>query len=337
METIAALGEFGLIERFIAPAAVGAGAGVALGIGDDAAVLNIPRTQQLVVTTDTLVEGIHFFADADPLQLGQKALRVNLSDLAAMAAQPHWYLLSLSLPKETPIAWVEGLMGGLRQAAQLVGGEVALVGGNITAAPVGARSITITMFGLVGKDRAVTRSGAQVGDQVWVTGSLGDAALGLALARGELGGVDAADDDYLRGRQALPNPPLAFARALQDSAYSRAAIDLSDGLLADLGHLCRASQVAVRVEVTQLPLSAAATRLLSQEGEPLWQRLLAGGEDYELLFTAAPSVKGQIEQLAAEHGVQVSAIGEVVAGSGVAVNRDGAPLLLTSHGWEHFC
>jgi thiamine-monophosphate kinase len=226
-------------------------------------------------------------------------------------------------------------MAGLRQAAQLASGEVVLIGGNTTAAPLGARSITITLFGLVGKDRAVTRSGAQVGDHLWLTGTIGDAALGLALARGELGGVNAEDNLYLRGRQALPHPPLAFARALQDSAYSRAAIDVSDGLLADLGHLCRASQVAAQVEVAQLPLSAAAARLLAQEGESLWQRLLAGGEDYALLFTAAPSVKGHIEQLAAECGVQISQIGEVVAGSGVTVRREGEELTLAGTGWDH--
>ncbi|WP_130471286.1 thiamine-phosphate kinase [Candidatus Magnetaquicoccus inordinatus] len=335
MESVAALGEFALIERIIAPAAGSLPAGVALGIGDDAAVLNVPRTQQLVVTTDTLVEGIHFLSDADPFLLGQKALRVNLADLAAMAAQPQWYLLSLSLPKETPIHWVEGLMSGLRQAAVRPGGEVFLVGGNTTAAPTGARSLTITLFGLVGKDRAVTRAGAQAGDDLWVTGSIGDAALGLALSRGALPEVSAEDRLYLQGRQQLPDPPVEFARALQDSAYSRAAIDLSDGLPADLGHLCQMSKLAARVELAKIPLSEAAARVLAAQGVDLWQQLLTGGEDYELLFTAAPSLRVNIEQLAAQFQVRISRIGEMVTGSGVVLEQDGMPVQLQEKGWDH--
>ncbi|MBF0184394.1 MAG: thiamine-phosphate kinase [Magnetococcales bacterium] len=335
MVTIATLGEFALIERFFAPTAATLPTGVVLGVGDDAAVLSIPRTQQLVVTTDTLVEGVHFLPDADPLLLGQKALRVNLSDMAAMAAQPHWYLLSLALPKETPLTWLEGVVNGLRQAAVRPGGEVALIGGNTTAAPLGARSITITMLGLLGKDRAVTRGGAQVGDRIWLSGTIGDAALGLAAARGELTDLDEADRLYLTGRQQLPDPPLELARALQDSAYSRAAIDVSDGLLADLGHICRASKVGARLDLHKIPLSEAARRQVAGQGDALWPALLAGGEDYELLFTAAPSVQSQIEQLATQFGVRLSEIGEVVAGSGVEVSRDGVTLPMAQQGWDH--
>ncbi|MEO5354608.1 MAG: thiamine-phosphate kinase [Magnetococcus sp. XQGC-1] len=335
-QTVAMLGEFGLIERLLAPGAGLSPAGVVVGPGDDAAVVTVPRTQQLVVTTDTLLEGIHFRADADPLLLGQKALRINLSDMAAMGAQPRWYLLSLSLPGETPVAWADALLAGLRQAAQRSAGEVVLVGGNTTGAQPGAIGITITLMGLIGKDRAVLRSGAQVGDRILVTGTIGDAALGWALQRGALSGVDAADALFLQQRQQLPDPPLAMAIALQEGAISRGAVDVSDGLVADLTHLCRASQVGARLFAEQVPLSPAARRQVERHGSSLLAQMLGGGEDYELLFTVAPAAVEAVAVLAQAHGVQVTEVGVITDGSEVVVTHQEQPLAVAVGGWDHF-
>ncbi|MBF0462318.1 MAG: thiamine-phosphate kinase [Magnetococcales bacterium] len=336
VETIATVGEFQLIQRLFTSQAGGLPPGVAVGIGDDAAVVSVPRTQQLVVTTDTLVEGIHFTADADPFLLGQKALRINLSDLAAMAAQPHWYLLSLSLPSQTPVAWVEALVAGLRLAAQRPAGEVVLLGGNTTGSAPGGISITITLLGLIGTNRAVTRSGAQVGDRILVTGTIGDATLGWASQRGALPGATAEDLAALQQRHRLPDPPVELAIALQEAAYTRSAVDISDGLLADLGHLCQASQVGARLEAERVPLSPAARRQVERHGVALLAQMLSGGEDYELLFTVSPTAVAGVQVLAEAAGVRVTEIGVITAGVGVTVTCAGQPLPVASGGWDHF-
>ncbi|MBF0400667.1 MAG: thiamine-phosphate kinase [Magnetococcales bacterium] len=335
-QTIATVGEFQLIQRVLAPlAADGASSsGVVIGAGDDAAVVTVPRTQQLVVSTDTLVEGVHFTADAEPFVLGQKALAVNLSDLAAMGAQPRWYLLSLALPAETPVAWVDGLVAGLKEATRRPGAAVVLIGGNTTGIAAGCRTITITMMGLVGKDRGVSRAGAQVGDHILVTGTVGDAALGWAIQRGSLAVAEEADRAALIRRHQLPEPPLQLAMALQESAFSRGAIDISDGLVADLRHLCLASGVGAQVEADRLPLSPAARRQLERHGTELLTRMLAGGEDYELLFTVAPAVLTPVRVLAESLGVVVTEIGVITAGSEVVVNHPQGPLRVG--GWDHF-
>ncbi|MEO5338967.1 MAG: thiamine-phosphate kinase [Magnetococcus sp. MYC-9] len=335
-ETVATVGEFPLIQRFFAPTTGPLPSGVVIGRGDDAAVLGVPRTQQLVISTDTLVEGIHFPSDADPLLLGQKALRVNLSDMAAMAAQPRWYLLSLSLPANTPVTWVEALVAGLHKAAQRPSAELALVGGNITGAAPGSISITITILGLVGKDRAVSRSGAQVGDHLLVTGTIGDASLGWAIHQGELTGMDEESQAALQHRHQLPDPPVELAIALQESAYLRSAIDVSDGLVADLRQLCRASGVGARLFAEQVPLSAAAQAQVDRQGEGLLARLLSGGEDYELLFTVAPTVVPSVMLLAATMGVRITEIGRITGGSDVIVTYQEQPMSVGSGGWCHF-
>lgn len=333
-QTIATVGEFQLIERLFMPTVEDAPLGVVVGVGDDAAIVTVPRTQQLVVTTDTLVEGIHFTSDADPFLLGQKALAVNLSDLAAMAAQPRWYLLSLALPPETPVAWVDRLVAGLNKAAQRPGGLVALVGGNTTSIAQGSRSITITLMGLVGKSRGITRSGAQVGDHILVTGTIGDAALGWAIQRGSLTVADEADQSALVRRHQLPEPPVELAIALQEAAISRSAIDISDGLVADLRHLCQASRVGAQIEAEQIPLSPAARRQVERHGPELLARMLGGGEDYELLLTIAPTAMAALQVLAKEAGVTVTKIGVITAGSEVVVTHQEKPM--TVGGWDHF-
>ena len=333
MKTIAALGEFDLIRTFLSDGAPVPGSGVVVGPGDDAAVITVPRTQQLVVTTDTLVEGIHFDTDADPYLLGRKALAVNLSDIAAMLAEPHWYLLSLSLPPVTTVAWTGELGRGLRECA--ADHAVSLVGGNMTGARGGA-VISITLMGLAGKDRAVTRAGAHPGDLLMVSGSIGDAALGLAQAKGSLTVADSEDRIHFDHRLHNPEPRVALGVALRDTALARAVIDISDGLVADLEHLCRASGVGAELHADQVPLSPAARHQLEIHGPGLLPRLLGGGEDYELLFTVAPGAAQAVAGLATACGVALTEIGVITRGPGVKVDLRGEPLAIERGGWRHF-
>lgn len=334
IETVGSLGEFQLIQRFLTPSTQPQE--VTVGPGDDAAVLSIPRTQQLVVTTDTLVEGIHFTSQADPFLLGQKALRVNLSDMAAMAGKPCWYLLALSLPETTATAWVEALAQGLQTAAQRPSGNVARIGGNLSRAHQGGISITITLMGLTGKGRAVTRCGAQVGDHILVTGTIGDAALGLAVQQKKLTVDHPEEQTALQRRLDLPDPPVELAIALQEAALTRSAIDISDGLIADLKQLCTASKVGAKIRAEQIPLSPAAKNQVQGHGIPLSQ-LLTGGEDYELLFTAAPSACPNIHMLAKEKGVRVTEIGVITHESDVIMTHQEQIMPIEgSSGWTHF-
>ncbi|MBF0426352.1 MAG: thiamine-phosphate kinase [Magnetococcales bacterium] len=335
-ETIATVGEFELIRRFFAPlgGAVAAGMPVLTGIGDDAAVLAVPRTQHLLTTVDTLVEGVHFASTCDPFRVGCKALRVNLSDLAAMGATPHWYLLSLALPSATPVAWVEAFARGLQTTAEAF--ALTLIGGDTVGTP-GGIVITVTVLGLVGQGRAILRSGAQVGDVLFVSGTVGDAALGLAWSRGQLAGVAPEDASFLRDRLDLPEPRLALGKMLQDAALAHAAIDLSDGLIADLGHLGVASGIEARIDLERVPLSDAARRVIDgREGEML-PGLLAGGEDYELAFAAPAGARPAIMEIARRLALPITEIGTCAASKpGVVVSRGGAPMVIDRGGWSHF-
>ncbi|MEO5368004.1 MAG: thiamine-phosphate kinase [Magnetococcus sp. WYHC-3] len=331
--TIDALGEFGLIARYFAPLAGAPDDRVALGQGDDAAVFTIPRTQQLVVTTDTLAEGTHFLGTTAADLVGRKALLVNLSDLAAMGAEPAWMLLNLSLPEGTPLAWLAGFAAGLREEAERHG--VRLVGGD-TVRGQGGVQVTVTLMGLVGLDRALRRSGAQSGDLIVVSGTLGDAALGLALRQGRTGGVGAAAAAWLEQRLDLPQPRLALGRGLLEGVVGRGVIDLSDGLLSDLGHVCRASGLAARVRLEDIPLSAPAREWMVRQANP-WPLLLGGGEDYELLFCVPPAGLSQVQDLGLAQGVAVTVIGEMVSGTpGVVASHNGQELDLSAAGWKHF-
>ncbi|MBF0271165.1 MAG: thiamine-phosphate kinase [Magnetococcales bacterium] len=330
--TLAEVGEFELIRDFFAPLHTPAAPGVVTGIGDDAAVLAVPRTQQLLATVDALIEGIHFSPDDDPFLVGQKALRVNLSDIAAMGGQPSWYLLSLGLPGNTPIPWLTGFVQGLRVAGEAFGVHIA--GGNTTGSPAG-RSIHVTMFGLVSQDRALTRKGALVGDRILVSGTIGDAALGLASRQGRLTVEDPADRAFLEARLDLPEPRVALGVAVSDAAAVHAMIDVSDGLVADLGHLCQASGVGARIDAAHIPLSDAAQRQLTQD-PTLLSMLLTGGEDYELIVTAAEGALEMLVTLARQTGVQLTEIGEIIATPEMEVVSDGQPLVLEHKGWRHF-
>ena len=311
-------GEFDLIARI--RARVATRADVVLGIGDDAALLAPPPGRQLVVTADTLNDGVHFPRGTSPADVGWKALAVNLSDLASMGAEPAWCTLSLSLPQSDP-AWIEGFLDGFLDLAGQHG--IALVGGDTTRGPL---SIAVTAMGLVEPGRALRRDGARVGDEVWVTGTLGDAAGGLAL-------LDREPVPALRARLDRPTPRVAAGRAL--AGIATACVDVSDGLLADLGHVCARSHVAARIDVDALPASAALMEVIGEADRIALQA--SGGDDYELCFTAPADAGADIDAVSARLGLQITRIGRIVAGEGVhPVDAKSQPWSSPRRGYDHF-
>ncbi|MCP5369023.1 MAG: thiamine-phosphate kinase [Hyphomicrobiales bacterium] len=328
-------GEFAIIARHFAPLA--AGEPGALGLLDDAAVLDIPPGQQVVVTTDCLVAGVHFLAEATAAEVAHRALAVNLSDLAAMGAAPRAYTLALALPEN--LRKSEDWIAAFSETLNAVQGEfgIVLAGGDTVSTP-GPLTVTVTALGTVAAGRALRRGGAAAGEGVFVSGTVGDAALGLRVLRGGLG--DLAEDHraFLAERHRRPTPRLALGRALVGLAT--AAADVSDGLLADLGHICEASGLAARVEAARVPLSPAARAAV--DGDPaLLAEVLTGGDDYELVFTLPDGAVDEARRRAAGLGLAITAIGRTApagaAGAGVAaVDRDGAPLALAATGYRHF-
>ena len=311
-------GEFDLIARI--RARVATRADVVLGIGDDAALLAPPPGRQLVVTADTLNDGVHFPRGTSPADVGWKALAVNLSDLASMGAEPAWCTLSLSLPQSDP-AWIEGFLDGFLDLAGQHG--IALVGGDTTRGPL---SIAVTAMGLVEPGRALRRDGARVGDEVWVTGTLGDAAGGLAL-------LDREPVPALRARLDRPTPRVAAGRAL--AGIATACVDVSDGLLADLGHVCARSHVAAHLDVDALPASAALREAFGDVERIALQA--SGGDDYELCFTAPADASADIDAVSARLGLQITRIGRIVAGEGVhPVDAKSQPWSSPRRGYDHF-
>lgn len=312
--------EFDLIARIARRAATRDD--VPLGIGDDAALLRVPPGHELVVAMDTLNANVHFPRDTAPADIGWKALAVNLSDLAAMGATPAWCTLALSLP-HAETAWIDGFLDGFLSLAQMHG--VALVGGDTTRGPL---SICVTAHGLVEAGTALRRDAAQAGDEVWVTGTLGDAA--AALAQLQAGGVA---DAALRERLDRPQSRVAIGNALRGIAH--ACIDLSDGLLQDLGHVCRASGLAAVVDVDALPASPALRARSS--GDTLRGEQACGGDDYELCFTAPASAHESVLHVGATTGIAVTRVGQVVEGEGVsAVDGEGRPWRAPRSGYAHF-
>ena len=311
-------GEFDLIARI--RARVATRADVVLGIGDDAALLAPPPGRQLVVTADTLNDAVHFPRGTSPADIGWKALAVNLSDLASMGAEPAWCTLSLSLPQSDP-AWIEGFLDGFLDLAGQH--DIALVGGDTTRGPL---SIAVTAMGLVEPGRALRRDGARVGDEVWVTGTLGDAAGGLAL-------LDREPVPALRARLDRPTPRVAAGRAL--AGIATACVDVSDGLLADLGHVCARSHVAARLDVDALPASAALMEVIGEADRIALQA--SGGDDYELCFTAPADAGADIGAVSAQLGLRITRIGRIVAGEGVhPVDAKSQPWSSPRRGYDHF-
>jgi len=310
--------EFDLIDRI--RRRIPARADVALGIGDDAALLQVPAGRQLVVCADTLNEGIHFPAGTAAADIGWKALAVNLSDLAAMGAEPAWCTLSLSLP-EPDVAWLDAFLDGFLELAALH--RVALVGGDTTRGPL---SVSVTAHGFVEPGRALLRGGAGVGEDIWVSGTLGDAAAALAL-------LEQGAPDALRQRLDRPTPRVELGRAL--AGIATAAVDVSDGLLADLAHVCRASGVGAEVELDRLPASAALRDVVGPEQRRALQA--TGGDDYELCFTAPVERARRLQEAADVLGIPVTRVGRTAPGATVTV-RDGVGCswLPEKSGYEHF-
>ena len=318
-----ALSEFDLIARFFSHC--GERGDVVLGVGDDCALLRAPPGCELAVTVDTLVEGVHFTADVDPASLGHKALAVSLSDLAAMGAEPAWVTLALTLPWADP-AWLAGFAQGLSDLAQAY--RVQLVGGDTTRGP---RSVTTQVIGFVAPGRALRRCGARSGDLIYVSGTLGDAGLAL-LARQGLA-MDPTHLAWVQGRLDRPTPRLGAGRALVGLAS--AAIDVSDGLVADLGHVLRASGVGATLYTDRLPLSAAVARHVRATGD--WSLPLSAGDDYELCVTVPASRQGELEALAGTVDCALAWVGVVESGGGLrCVLADGRELTPVSPGYDHF-
>jgi len=342
-QTLAELGERRLLARI--RDRVPAGDGVRLGVGDDAAVVELGRLA--VVTTDSLVEGIHFRRVQAPARLvGRKALSVNLSDVAATGGVARYAVVSLCLPSDLAVDWVDSLFDGLLERAAESG--VSLVGGNI-ARTLDSIMIDVTVLG--DTRHPITRSGARAGDLVVVTGSLGAAAVGIALL--DQGARLAEDGELVEtgiwtesSAEALttclraqldPRPPLALARAIAEQDLAQAAMDLSDGLSSDLPVMCQQSGVGARIEASSVPISPAVVSLeRARRGDPL-TRALDGGEDYQLLLAVDPGRFEELRELSAVWGVPVTAIGEFVEGEPVVILRDGSgDRELAAHGHDHF-
>jgi thiamine-monophosphate kinase len=318
------IGEFDLIQRWFARPAKRT-ALVSLGVGDDCALLQPAPGMQLAVSTDMLIEGRHFLSTVAPDRLGHKALAVNLSDLAACGAAPLAFTLALSMPRVDE-AFLDGFARGLFALADAQGIEV--VGGDTTAGPL---AICIAVFGEVPAGQALLRSGARAGDELWVSGSLGDARLALEVFRGTVA-LDGDAFEAVRARMELPAPRVALGIALRGVATS--AIDISDGLLGDLAHLLRRSGVGATLDADALPRSAVmATQ------PPALQRecTLAGGDDYELLFTAPAAQASRVRAAGASAQVAVTCIGRIEAAPGLRlVDRDGSAIAATFTSFDHF-
>src|ERR1043166_5428464 len=322
-----------LIARYFRPLATHPGA---FGLADDAAAISAPPGHDLVLKTDGLIGGVHFFPDDPPDGVGRKALRVNLSDLAAKGATPLGFLLAIALPKNFEEDWLAAFTRGLGEDADTY--KCPLLGGDTDSTP-GPISISISAFGSLPQGTMVRRSGATAGDRVFVTGTIGDAALGLKV-RQEPGMVDAWKLDGamrapLVARYRLPQPRVALAEIVRTNAA--AAMDVSDGLAGDLAKLCGASGVSAEIDVARMPLSPAATHALAAD-PALIEPILTGGEDYEILGAVAPDCIDDFRAVAQRHGVDVTDIGRMVEGDAPPrfLDRAGRPLTFARPAYSHF-
>lgn len=325
MTTAPAPDEFDLIARLFAPLA--AGHAGALGLKDDAALADVTPGKRLVITCDAIVEGVHYLVDELPEVVARKLVRVNLSDIAAMGARPVAILLAAAFSKAATADWIERFAAGL--AADVAEFGIPLIGGDTVATP-GAPTFALTALGEVEAGRELRRSGAREGDDVWVSGTIGDGALGLMVCQRRIA-LDEADAAFVVDRYRLPRPRVGLGPRLVGLAS--AAMDVSDGLLGDLGHICAASGVCAIIEAERVPLSQAGRNALGS-GAVMKSVLLTGGDDYELLFTAPPSVA---DRLLALNDVPLARIGRVVAGTGVKlVDGEGREMMVTNAGFRHF-
>jgi thiamine-monophosphate kinase len=324
--------EEAIIRHFVPLAAAAAGA---FALQDDCALLAPPAGCDLVLKTDPIAEGVHFLVGEEPQDVGWKALAVNVSDLAAKGAAPAHYLLALSFPTAPRLSWVQGFAAGLRTAQDRFGCQ--LIGGDTDRRP-GPVTIAITLIGTVPQGRMVRRGTARAGDGLFVSGTLGDAALGLALLReprrAAAWGLSVDMVEHLKHRYRRPQPRLALAGALRE--HASAAMDLSDGLAKDLARLCRASGCAGQVRMADLPLSPSAASTVAADRSQ-YEAVLAGGDDYEILASVPPQGEAAFQRASAAAGIAVTRIGSLTGGSGISIEtEDGGRLDLARSGWDHF-
>ena len=330
---VSKLGEFELIERYFAPLAGGEPG--AFGLNDDAAKLAISTGKDAVVTTDAIVAGVHFPVNEDPKTIARRLVRINLSDLAAKGATPRAYTLVLALPDTTTTEWVAAFAQGLADEQQRFG--ITLIGGDTTRSG-DALVLSITMIGEVPDNSIILRSGAALNDDIYVSGTIGDAALGRAIVEKRISAPDDDIRDYLIGRFRTPHPRVEVGLRL--AGLASAAADISDGLVADLNHICRASRVSAEIELDRIPLSVAAERLVTDD-QPLRTSLVTGGDDYELVFTAPANVSKRLQQVAADCGVGLTRIGRIVGGDAqpnavIVRDTNGQCVEVGDGGYRHF-
>jgi len=327
-------GEEAIIQGTFAPLARGYPG--AFGLTDDAALVTPEPGTELVLTTDAVAEGVHFLPDDLPEDIAWKALAVNISDLAGKGARPIGYLMALSFPALPPADWLAAFARGLADAQASFGCH--LIGGDTDRRP-GPLTVTITAIGAVLQGRMVRRATARRGDTIFVSGTLGDAALGLDLRKGLQQAarlrLSSTEANHLLRRYARPEPRLGLAEALR--AHASAAMDLSDGLAKDLARLCRASNCAGHVRFADIPVSPAAARALAVDPTGIAARIAASGDDYEILAAVPPAAAGEFVAAAVRAGIPVTAIGVLSSGHDVVIaGPDGRPMLLPSAGWDHF-
>lgn len=332
---ISEIGEFGLIDR-VARSLPAPRGSVVVGIGDDAAVMRISEGRHLVSTCDIQVEGVHFLKDKiAPWQLGRKAVAINLSDIAAVGGVPRYLTISLSLPKETTVEYVDGLYEGIRQECEAAGVDV--VGGNMAHAP--CIVVDTYVLGEVEPERILLRSGARIGDRVLVTGNVGDSGAGLALLLNPEATCEEAHRQRVMKAHFTPKARLKEGRIIARSGLATAMIDVSDGTVSDVGHICEMSRVGVQLWAESLPISEALRAVAQATGREALELALGGGEDYELLFTAPADHADELALLVREEtGTPVTIIGEIVpADEGITLlHTDGTRTSLHEGGWDHF-
>jgi thiamine-monophosphate kinase len=316
--------EFELIKRFFTEQVIKR-KDVLLGIGDDCALISPSDRQNIAITTDTLVAGVHFPHETSAKAIGHKSIAVNLSDLAAMGAEPTWLSLAITMP-EVDLHWIEEFCAGVFELCEFY--NVQLIGGDTTQGPL---SITVTAQGLTPIGRHITRSGAKAGDWLYVTGEIGDAALALKAIFNE---VDVAPEyrDLVRKSLDFPRPRILAGQALRE--YASSAIDLSDGLIADLGHICTASNVGANIVLEDLPISNALRDTLGMERAI--DMALVGGDDYELLFTVSEDNKVGMETALANTGNIITCIGQLNGSNKITTTLDSKPVPINAKSFEHF-
>ena len=325
----AGLNEFKTINKYFAPLSESVQG--AFNLTDDAAIIDPPAGQSLVVTTDALVAGVHFLPDDPAEDVAAKLLRVSLSDLASMGAVPAHYTLSIAVPPTQNSSWFKAFSAGLAENQHDF--KITLIGGD-TVATSGPLTLSLTALGYIEKTKGLRRNGAQAGDSIWVSGTIGDGALGLLAAENKLASLDRANCEYLIQRYRRPNPRTKLGPNLIDIAH--AVIDISDGLVADLSHICEISEVGADIQIADIPLSPAAVEGL-EKNPVLLDLILGGGDDYELLFTTDPNFAGIFEEVADKSEVALTKIGEITLAKTIRLfDQKGHEYMPHQKGFTHF-